>query len=259
MKQGVLLFAPDTHTNIKNPLIHLHFFFSSLHLRMAPTTSRTVTRLQWVSSTTTGQSNFCTHAHCMCQGQGSSPQHSCHTLKVSNSQPVTAPSASHPTFGVASGGQDGARRAEEVREITGKTFHLLLRCLPTGEERCVAGSTSALPPRQQAREEPGGCGRGKRLSVRGAGGYDSITFRRQTAQPGRQQAPVKLRAARGVNSALCQRTFASVSVVHSVSVVVGVRAGQGVVSVLSDGRSTYVWSAGVNTPTPSCFPLSLSE
>lgn len=37
---------------------------------------------------------------------------------------------------------------------------------------------------------------GKRLSVRGAGVYDSITSRRQTAQTGRRQAPVKLRAAR---------------------------------------------------------------
>ena len=129
-----------------------------------------------------------------------SHRHSYHTLKVSNSQPVTAPTASHPTFGVASGGQDGARRAEEVREITGKTFHLLLlRCLLTGEERCVAGSTSALPPRQQP-ERNLGEREGKRLSVRGAGGYDSITFRRQTAQAGRQQAPVKLRAARGTNS-----------------------------------------------------------
>lgn len=78
-----------------------------------------------------------------------------------NSQPVAEPPpppplASHPTFGVASGGQDGARRAEEVRQITGKTFHLLLRCWPTGEERCVAGSTSALPRRQQAREKPEG-------------------------------------------------------------------------------------------------------
>lgn len=89
---------------------------------------------------------------------------------------MTAPSESHPTFGVASGGEDGARRAEKVREIAGKTFHLLLRCLPTGEERCVVGSTSALSPRQPAREEPGGCGRGTRLSVHGAGGYDSITF-----------------------------------------------------------------------------------
>ncbi len=121
--------------------------------------------------------------YCVRQGQSSSPKHSCHTLKVSNSQPMTAPSASHPTFGVASRGEDGARRAEKVRKITGKTFHLLLlRCLPTDEERCVAGSTSALPPRQPAREEPRGCGKGKRLSVRGAGGYDSITFRRQTAQ-----------------------------------------------------------------------------
>lgn len=126
----------------------------------------------------------------MCQEQ---PEHSCHTLKVGNSQPVTSPHRRPTlTFGVASGGEDGARRAEEVREVTGKTFHLLLRCLPTAEERCVAGSTSALPPRQPAREEPGGgCGRGERLSVRGAGGYDSITFfRRQTAQAkGRQLAP----------------------------------------------------------------------
>lgn len=89
---------------------------------------------------------------------------------------------------MASGGEDGARRAEKVREIAGKTFHLFLRCLPTADERCVAGSTSALPPRQPAREEPRGCGRGKRLSVRGAGGYDSITFSRQS---------VKLRAAQG--------------------------------------------------------------
>lgn len=29
------------------------------------------------------------------------------------------------------------------------------------------------------------CGRGKRLSVRGAGGYDSITFSQQTAQAGK--------------------------------------------------------------------------
>ncbi|KAM7389509.1 hypothetical protein PAMP_023483 [Pampus punctatissimus] len=122
-----------------------------------------------------------------------------------------------PTFGVTSGRQDGARRAEEVREITGKTFHLLLRCLPTGEERFVAGSTSALPPRQPVREEPEGCGRGKRLSVHGAGGYDSITFSRQTAQAERQQAPVKLRAARGNQQrTVSARLRVRVAVVHCV-------------------------------------------
>lgn len=75
-------------------------------------------------------------------------------LEVSNSQPLTASPkarpASRPTFGVASGGEDCARRAEDVREIAGKTFHLPLRCLPTAEERCVAGSTSALPPRRSS-------------------------------------------------------------------------------------------------------------
>lgn len=83
---------------------------------------------------------------------------------------------SHPTFGVASGGQDGARRAEEVREVTGKTFHLL-RCLPSGEERCVAGSTSALLPRRPSQRRTGEVREGKEAVMSAAvqGGYDSIS------------------------------------------------------------------------------------
>lgn len=135
------------------------------------------------------------------------PKHSCHTLKVGNSQPLTATNppapASHPTFGVASGGEDGARRAEEVREIAGKTFHLLLRCLPTAEERCVAGSTSALPPRQPATEEPGGAG-GERGSPSAAqGGYDSITSGRRSGSRLRWKwAPHREPMARGVSAPL---------------------------------------------------------
>ncbi|KAK2903939.1 hypothetical protein Q8A73_010596 [Channa argus] len=98
-------------------------------------------------------------------------------------------------------------------------------CFPMGEERCVAGSTSALPPRQPAREEPGGCGRRRGSLSAAQRGYDSITFRKQTAQTGRQQAPVKLRAARGANSARCQRASASVSGVHSVWASGGNRTG----------------------------------
>lgn len=119
---------------------------------------------------------------------GTEPEHPCHTLKVSNSQPLTAPSASHPTFGVASGGQDGARRAEEVREITGKTFHLLLRCLPTGGERCVAGSTSALPPRQPARERNQGGAGGERGSLSAAQGAMTASLFSQADSAGRQAA-----------------------------------------------------------------------
>lgn len=131
----------------------------------------------------------------MCQ----QPKHSRHTLKVRNSQsltvpPTSSPQASHPTFGVASGGEDCARRAEKVREVTGKTFHLLLRCLPTGEERCVAGSTSALTPRQPAREEPGRggvCAGGERGSLSAAQGAMTASLfrsrrRRQAGKAGRQ-------------------------------------------------------------------------
>lgn len=92
------------------------------------------------------------------------------------------------TFGVASGGEDGARRAEEVREVTGKTFHLLLRCLPTAEERCVAGSTSALPPRQPAREEPGGGAGGERGSLSAAQGAMTASLFSQADSASKRQA-----------------------------------------------------------------------
>lgn len=108
--------------------------------------------------------------------------------KVSNSKTINSPSASHPTFGVASGGQDGAWRAEEVREITGKTFHLLPRWLPTAEEDLVAGSTSALPPRQPVIEEPGGAGGEEALCPRRGG-----LWQHHFSQAGRQPAPVKVR------------------------------------------------------------------
>lgn len=122
----------------------------------------------WQSS---AASNFCTHEYV----PGTQPPHSCHKKWATH---IPCSPCSPPTFGVASGGQDSTRRAEEVRQITGKTFHLLLRCYPTAGEGLVAGSTSALARRQPLTEEPGRA-EGKRLSVRGAGGYDSITLRRQ--------------------------------------------------------------------------------
>lgn len=64
-----------------------------------------------------------------------------------------------------------------------------------------------------------GCGRGERLSVRGAGGYDSITFfagRQRKQKAGSWLRGGKLRAGSGEgNSARCQRLSASVSVVQS--------------------------------------------
>ena len=71
---------------------------------------------------------------------------------------------------MASRGEDGTRRAEKVRQISGKTFHLL-RCLRTGKERCLESSTSALPPRQPLRQS--GKNRG------GAGGESGSTSRTQ--------------------------------------------------------------------------------
>lgn len=111
---------------------------------------------------------------------------------------VQPPPASRPTFGVASGGEDGARRAEDVREIAGKTFHLLLRCLPTAEERCVAGSASALPPRQPSqRGEPGRAG-GERGSPSAAPRRGAMTASLEAGgRAGGRRAPVEVGAARG--------------------------------------------------------------
>lgn len=111
------------------------------------------------------------------------------------------PPASRPTFGVASGGEDGARRAEDVREIAGKTFHLLLRCLPTAEERCVAGSASALPPRQPSqRGEPGRAG-GERGSPSAAPRRGAMTASLEAGgRAGGRRAPVEVGAARGAVS-----------------------------------------------------------
>lgn len=191
----------------------------------------------------------------MCQEQ---PEHSCHTLKVGNSQPVTSPHRRPTlTFGVASGGEDGARRAEEVREVTGKTFHLLLRCLPTAEERCVAGSTSALPPRQPAREEPGGGAGGERGSLSAAQGAMTASLffagRQRRQKAGSWLRGGKLRAGSGEgNSARCQRLSASVSMVQSGCSCLSEGRTGGLLRPLTEGRSGYVWSVGVNTPLPSC-------
>lgn len=107
-------------------------------------------------------------------------RYSCHTLKVSNSQPLTAPRR-RPTLPSVWQVEErmvlgGRKRYGRYRE---KHFIFSNAC---GRVKSAAWSAPHPHCRRDSRsdrEEPEGCGGGKWLYVQGAGGDDSITFSEQ--------------------------------------------------------------------------------
>lgn len=107
-------------------------------------------------------------------------RHSCHTLKVSNSQPLTA-ARRRPTLPSVWQVEErmvlgGRKRYGRYRE---KHFIFSDAC---GRVKSAAWSAPHPHCRRDSRsdrEEPEGCGGGKWLYVQGAGGDDSITFSEQ--------------------------------------------------------------------------------
>lgn len=108
--------------------------------------------------------------------------------------------------------------------------------------------TAAATASQRRNRGVQGRGRG---SLSAAQGFMTASlFAGKTAQTGRQQAPVKLRAARGANSARCQR--ASAILVGNVSSVGAGCEAEGV----QDRGSLLPWMGGqcmCGLPTPRCL------
>lgn len=136
------------------------------------------------------QTNFYTIAACrLCEGH--QPKHSCHTLKVSNSLAAPcfdSPRVRRPALPSVWQVEDrmvlgGRKRYGRYRE---KHFIFSGACRRLRSAALTAPHPHCRRDRQTGRERPKGGGgvhgRGKNLSVRGAGGYDSITFRKQTVQ-----------------------------------------------------------------------------
>jgi len=180
------LFAPHTHSHRSSQS------FCILHFSFLTSTFDNFLQCDTHICGTAGQSVTSDNTH----AKKALVEHTC----MSHAQ-----SESHPTFGVAGGGQDGARRAEEVRQITGKAFHLLHRCSPTGEERRVAaGLRIRTAAATASRRGTGGVrGRGSRSAAQGA-----MTASLYRSRGSRQAGGLRWNCAPppGANSAQCQRT-----------------------------------------------------
>lgn len=154
--------------------------------------------------------NFCTHAAQTRESETEQhPKHSCHTLKVGNSQPLTAtnpPPPGVPPYlrcgkwrrGWCSAGGRGT--GDSGKNISSSSPMLAdgWRALRCGLHIRTAAATAS-------HRGTGGRGRGKRLSVRGAGGLWQHHFRQEVGQ----QAPVDGRRTgsrrRAVSGRLCFR------------------------------------------------------